>query len=323
VILLVAAALCLILGVAVMIGYVTMALLHPARPAGRPSPANCGTVYEDIQFAAEDGIILRGWFFPQRDGLGRQPIQPEQSEESLTETLRVTQHDGSHYPVIIYCPGRGEGLNAFDFRYASLFHNAGYETLMFDWRGMGASAGQTSMGFWERLDLKAAVEYARRRCSGKIGVFGTSLGAAVIYLAAGEIPEIEAAAGECGFATFEGMIADGLHGPHGVPVLAARGLGWAVARLAARQRHFPLFAADPVRAIGRISPRPVFVIHGKRDNHVPVAAAQALYAAAGEPRFLWLHDHGHTEGLSAVAGEYGLRVLGFFDHWLKDQPGVS
>jgi alpha-beta hydrolase superfamily lysophospholipase len=269
--------------------YATERLLVQPRPPVRPSPAGCDIVYEDVSFTTRDGVGLRGWFFA---SVGR--------------------------PVIIYCPGRGEGLNAFDFRYAPLFYHGGYQVLMFDWRGMGASGGQSSMAYWEKLDLQAAVRYVRERgISGTIGAMGTSLGAAVIFLAAGEIPDLAAVAGESAFATYEGMIASGLHALYAIPSRITRILAWVIARFAAWRGRFPLHDADPVRAIGRISPRPVFVIHGKNDRHVPVQAGLALYEAAGEPKTIWLPDVAHTEGLQILGPEYASRLLAFFDRWLK------
>ena len=279
--------LCIVL----VILYGTRQLLILPRPPTRPTPDTLGLPYEAVSFMTVDAITLRGWFFSQPGA-----------------------------PVIIYCPGRGKGLNAFDFRYAPLFYHAGYQVLMFDWRGMGASEGRSSMGYWEQLDLKAAVVYLRQRgVTQKIGALGTSLGAAVVYLAAGSIPELSAVAGECGFATFEGMIADGMHVLYGLPLPVARPLAWLIARLAAWLQRFPLRAADPVCTIAAISPRPVFIIHGTQDRHVPVQSAYALYVAAREPKTLWTPPVAHTEALEKVEAEFRQRVLAFFDHWLKDE----
>ncbi len=281
-------------GVALVLTVVGIALRRLTvlpRPPSRPIPSELGIPYEDVSFASPDGVALRGWFFPCQ---GRSA-------------------------AIVYCPGRGRGLNAFDFRYAALFHDAGYHVLMFDWRGMGASGGRASMGYWEQEDLRGAVAYlGSRGIRGKIGAFGTSLGAAVVFLAAGALPELTAVAGECAFATYQGMIADGMK-ISGVPGLIARPLAWMVARAAARWRGFPLSEADPVRAIRRITPRPVFIIHGEADQHVPVAAAYALYEAAGEPKEMWvIPGVAHTKGLEQVGPEYRQRVLAFFGQWLRD-----
>jgi alpha-beta hydrolase superfamily lysophospholipase len=279
----------LVAAVAALAIFGTQRLLTLPRPSQRSTPAGLGVPFEDVAFSASDGVVLRGWFFARAGA-----------------------------PVIIYCPGRGAGLNEWDFRYAPIFYQGGYQVLMFDWRGMGASGGRTSMGYWEKLDLKAAVAYARQRApTARMGAMGTSLGAAVIFLATGDIPEIEAVAGESSFATFENMVADGIHVLYGLPRWITRPQAWLVARISAWIRRFPLREANPVQAIHRICPRPVFVIHGRYDRHVPVAAGIALYEAAGEPKTIWLTDTAHTSGLEKLGDEYGRRLLAFFDAHLK------
>lgn len=291
-----AVTLALVAGGATLVGaaaaYTARRLLVMPRPVDRPAPTACAIPYEDVSFPSAGGVAIRGWLF------AYDPAAPS----------------------IIYCPGRGRGLDAFDFRYAAPLHAAGYNVLMFDWRGMGASSGQSSMGYWEQYDLLAAIGYLRRRgMAGKIGALGTSLGAAVIYLAAGQTPELAAVAGECGFATYQGMVRDAMIRLYRVPNALARPLAWLAVRLAAWRRRFPLAGADPVRAIGRISPRPVLVIHGETDRHVPVAAAHALYDAARQPKELWLLPGvAHTQGLDMLGADYSRRVVAFFDHWLKE-----
>ena len=41
-----------------------------------------------------------------------------------------------------------------------------------------------------------------------------------------------------------------------------------------------------MRWIGRISPRPLLMIHGEKDDLVPVEHAHRLYERAGEPKEL-------------------------------------
>jgi len=52
---------------------------------------------------------------------------------------------------------------------------------------------------------------------------------------------------------------------------------------------------DPVRWIGGFAPRPVLFVNAMRDERVPRAASEALYAAAGEPKEIAWFDCGHSE----------------------------
>jgi pimeloyl-ACP methyl ester carboxylesterase len=53
---------------------------------------------------------------------------------------------------------------------------------------------------------------------------------------------------------------------------------------------------SPVELVARIAPVPLLVVHGDADKYFPLGHAQALYAAAGEPRELWIETgFGHAE----------------------------
>ena len=57
----------------------------------------------------------------------------------------------------------------------------GFGVLLFDWPGHGESGGVPVYGEAERGALRAAVEWlSRREKAGRIGAFGTSLGAWVL-----------------------------------------------------------------------------------------------------------------------------------------------
>ena len=70
-------------------------------------------------------------------------------------------------------------------RYANEFYKAGYTTLLTDLRGNGGSEGhQCTIGFKEAKDVKASIEFIRKRFPNqKIILFGTSMGAASIMKA--------------------------------------------------------------------------------------------------------------------------------------------
>jgi fermentation-respiration switch protein FrsA (DUF1100 family) len=57
---------------------------------------------------------------------------------------------------------------------------------------------------------------------------------------------------------------------------------------------------SPVEVAGRISPIPLLLVHGDRDHYFPVEHPQALYAAANEPKELWLVEgFGHAENAAS------------------------
>ena len=69
--------------------------------------------------------------------------------------------------------------------------------------------------------------------------------------------------------------------------------------------------------IGRISPRPVFLIQGMGDRMVKLDSGQRLYDAAGEPRQLWeADDVPHLNMYFYFKTIYTERVIQFFDEYL-------
>jgi fermentation-respiration switch protein FrsA (DUF1100 family) len=75
---------------------------------------------------------------------------------------------------------------------------------------------------------------------------------------------------------------------------------------------------SPVSVIAQIAPAPVLIIAGEGDRLISADNGRKLYAAAHEPKELWLirgAEHGAT--LAAAGSEYGKRVGEFFDKNLK------
>jgi fermentation-respiration switch protein FrsA (DUF1100 family) len=85
-----------------------------------------------------------------------------------------------------------------------------------------------------------------------------------------------------------------------------RRLGRLIGRVALRTRIAaggwdPLPEA-PHEVVGRISPVPVLIVHGDADAYFPVEHAEKLYAAAAEPKELWIEPgFGHAENAAPDA----------------------
>ena len=75
--------------------------------------------------------------------------------------------------------------------------------------------------------------------------------------------------------------------------------------------------ADAVYWVSRLAPRALFLIHGGRDPYVSTASVEALFAAAGEPKEIWIvPQSGHREVDVLQPDEYLERVIGFFHRYL-------
>lgn len=128
---------------------------------------------------------------------------------------------------------------------------------------------------------------------------GTSYGAAIALLAAAEIPEIGAVIADSAYADVRDLIATEVARRTHVPGTIA---DW-VMRPGIETAAWMLYGLDlaavaPERAVSRIAPRPVLLIHGAQDPVIPPEHARRLkHRAVNAGAELWMLDGlGHTEG---------------------------
>jgi uncharacterized protein len=197
--------------------------------------------------------------------------------------------------------------------WARLFHDAGYNVLLFDTRGCGQSGNSTvGLGATEPRDISLAVDAARGQFGTiKVAVLGISLGAGAAILAAADDPDISAVIADSAW-TDQDLQLSRLSflplGPIRIP-LPPYGIAAVNALVGA-----DVTRARPLDAIARITPRPILLIHSADDDNAttPVEGARRLFAAAGEPKALWIAPRGgHVGAINAFPAEYRARVLDF------------
>jgi pimeloyl-ACP methyl ester carboxylesterase len=167
----------------------------------------------------------------------------------------------------------------------------------FDFRGHGRSGGLSTMGDREIRDLAVAVGYARELGYRRVAAVGFSMGASIVVRYAGLVGGLDAAVSVSG---------PGRWYYRGTKPM--RRVHWAVERRAGRliTRTWLKTRVSPVRwdpvpvppaeAAARIAPTPFLVVHGGQDLYFPVDHAQQLYAAARQPKELWIiPEFGHAE----------------------------
>lgn len=264
-------------------------ILHP--PAMSPMwifPEQFGLRYERLCFETSDGLELNGWFLPSPSGDKR---------------------------TILMCHGWGDNKGELLKQTYFLNENAGFNLVYFDFRSHGESEGAiTTIGGLEMRDFDAAVAWLRAAkpdLSDRVGVFGLSMGAAVVIASMINHPDLRCAVVESPFSDYRGVIRRWAWNNYRVPHFPLIDLVLGMLRLRVGDPKIDAF--NPVEAAGRIAPRPLLVIGAELDDLMPVDDVARVFHAAGEPKQLWIVPGAcHAKCREAAGLEYETRVAGFF-----------
>lgn len=275
-------------------------------PRGQPIPGS-----EEVRLRTSDGLTLAGSYLhtsaPERRGV----------------ILFGTEFGSNRWSCGAYC----EHLLA-----------AGYDVLTFEFRSQGQSDPQPGyeplqwVTDYEVEDMRAALSYLKKRPDADprgIGFFGISRGGGAGILAAAADPWIRCVATDGAFATRTTMLPYMRKWasiyvsrkwvvaliPHCVYSLVAEFALWLIKRR--RKCRFP----NMEKAIARLSPRPLLMIHGGQDTYIKPPIAEALFALAREPKEFWLVEGAkHNQALHVASAAYRQRVLEFFSKHLASTP---
>lgn len=238
-------------------------LYFPSR-AIEETPANAGLAFRDLSIDTEDGKKLHGWWTGAR-------------ASSLGHVLLCHGNAGNVGDRVLH---------------ASLLATAGFDVLLFDYRGYGRSSGRPSEPGTYR-DARAARRTLLRQPEveqSQIFYLGESLGGAIALALALEFPP----KGLILQSTFTGVRE--------------------MARL-----HYPFIPravvpdAYPTLRLIRDLQAPLLVLHGDRDEIVPPTEGEALFEAAPGPKELRLFP-GLGHELVPLAGS---TYAGVIASWAK------
>jgi uncharacterized protein len=240
------------------------------------SPARFHLDYHDVYFRSADGVRLHGWFVPAEGAAQGTVLFLHGNAQNISE----------HVANVAWLPARG------------------YNLLLFDYRGYGLSDGTPSLE-GVHADAQAALQEVFKTDGvdpERVVVLGQSLGAAIAVTALADSP----------YATrVRGLVLDSSF--TSLRAIAREKLGdfWLTWPLQWPLSFTVSDALRPVDAIAKVHV-PVLIIGGTDDPVVPFHHAQALYAAANEPKTLWeIPKIPHTGTFNLP--EYRDKLVG----WLK------
>ena len=245
--------------------------LPPRFPRWR-DPADAFLYYRDVTLTTADGVKLSAWYVPAAGAA--------QGQVGEAPTVLLTHGLlGSKWTLLRVVPW---------------LHDAGYNVLLFDFRGHGDSDKRpTSIGPKEVLDVQAALDWLDAEGAGEwVAGIGISLGAAGLANTAAQDDRLDA------------LILDSLFAE------------WSDVDYAEDYRLPPDWLVPGVPNPEELLPNihvPVFIIHGTADILTHVDHAYRLYNAANEPKELWIHDSGHAWSAWTYPDLHQQKVLGFLE----------
>ena len=238
---------------------------HPVRmtPDRRQPPAGAS----DVWFTTVDGKRLHGWFF-----------------ENRTQPDPVT---------IIFCHGNGGNIADVGWL-GERFYERGFNVLLFDYRGYGASDGDPENETGLYADGDAALAFVTKEKAvrpERVVLYGQSLGTTIVADVASRH--------EVGTVIIESGLSS-------ASSIASHALPWLPQQLhfIARNRFESAQKLARVRA-------PVLITHGDPDPILPTSEARALFAAANEPKRLLIFPGAGHNVFGSVGDPYLNQVVQF------------
>jgi len=193
--------------------------------------------------------------------------------------------------------------------------------ITFDFRGHGRSGGLSTLGDREIIDVDVVLRWARELGYRRVATVGFSMGASIVLRHAALIGGADAVVSVSGPGWWYYRGTKPMRKVHWA---VEHRLGRMVTRTLLNTRiasgRWDPVPLPPADAAARISPTPLLIVHGDQDGYFPVEHAERLYAAAREPKDLWIvPGFGHAES----AAESSPGVLDRIGVWLREAMPVA
>lgn len=263
-----------------------------AKLGGHPlEPRDAGLPQVDISLKTPEGIELKGWLVQSRHKRAK--------------------------GTVIYLHGVGDCKTA-GVPLAALLHRNGYHVFLYDSREHGESGGHfCTYGYYERHDLSTAIDFLQKRKnfkSGNIGIFGTSMGAAIAIQGAAIDKRIKGVIAEAGFTDLRTISVDYQRRIAKLPWHFLRNVAMSRSQKIAR---FKARDVSPLLDVAKLQ-IPILFIHGMDDKLIKYEYSKMLYHRANEPKDIFLvPGASHTDIWEIAGTTYEKKILSFFNSALR------
>ncbi len=225
----------------------------------KPKTEIAGRPVEQISLTTEDGVVLSAWYVPNN------------SENAVVTLSGIGAN-------------RGQLVST-----AETYINWGFSALLPDLRGTGESGGdQVSIGYHERKDLIACVQWLKGKGLKNIGAHGFSLGAATVCFAMNDLTDLGFAVVESSYDTMQ-HATDNRLDLYSVPHF----IGWPYRLLLSHTLGADFTTLSPLTYMPKCT-CPTLVMSGDSEGVLSAGETTALYEACGaKHKRLHLYKGGH------------------------------
>lgn len=255
-----------------------------------------GPTYENVTFQTQDGLALKGWWFPAPEPRDRAAVLVHGKDQNRID---------SSFPL---------------GRIARFLLANGYSTLLFDLRGHGESEGlRWGLGKQEALDIVAAVDLAAQRAEisrSRVAIIAESMGAGSAMTALPLIPDVGPMVLDSVYTSAATVVDEIGPSESGLPA-------WFTPGMVLMAKIF--FAVDldavvPIEQVRSRADRAFLFIQCEKDSTVALHHGLEMKAASANPGTeLWVaKDCGHVKAYSRYPAEWESRVLTFLERELGE-----
>lgn len=201
------------------------------------------------------------------------------SQEGYKLVCQLIENPVPSNKYIVLC--HGFGFNRVGgIKYLDIFLKEGFNIVLYDHRHSGESEGEyTTMGFFEKEDLKKVIDYIYNRFGNDIvvGTHGESMGAATVLVHCAEDNRVKFVIADCPYSDLNQQLAYRLKVEHKLP----RFPFLIIASLFSKIRAGFFFGQiSPIRVIKEhngLADIPIMFIHGDADAYIPPAMTKDMY----------------------------------------------
>ncbi len=272
---------------------------------------------------------------PSKDATARAQEIARESNAVLIET-KITARDGTELRAWYFSNNAGNGAVLLYhgqannregmLTYVPIFLRHGYSVLDPDSRAHGDSGGTVaSYGLRESGDVTAWIDWLmNQKDPSRIFGLGESMGAAILLQSMAQEKRFAGLIAECSFANFRDIARDRISMMSGfraggtifAPVIEA-------SFIYARLRYKLNFSDASPEAAVRNTTIPIFLIHGDRDNSIPVHHAEKIFAANPKAIEFWrVPEARHSAAFGKYPEEFERRVITFLSS-ITAEPKLS